>query len=83
MGPNTRFSITRVVDDHIFTYIQLGKSQDRPVVYIGESDDRKKLELVKYTDDGDYYTVHRVLAPNDHRRFFLKLGNTVSEIRPR
>jgi type IV secretory pathway VirB9-like protein len=80
---DTRFSITRVVDDHIFTYIQLAKSQDRPVVYIGESDDPKKLELVKYTDDGDYYTVHRVLAPNDHRRFFLKLGNAVSEIRVR
>jgi type IV secretory pathway VirB9-like protein len=80
---DTRFSITRVVDDHIFTYIQLAKSQDRPVVYIGESDDPKKLELVKYTDDGDYYTVHRVLAPNDKKRFFLKLGNEVSWIRAR
>ena len=77
------FSITRVVDDGIFTYIQLAKSQDRPVVYIGDSDDPKKLEPVKYTDEGDYYTVHRVLSSNDHRRFFLKLGNQVSEIHPR
>jgi type IV secretory pathway VirB9-like protein len=78
-----RFAITKVVDDRIFTYIQLARSQDRPVVYIGESDDTKKLEPVKYTDEGDYYTVHRVLMPNDRKRFFLKLGNDVSEVRLR
>lgn len=78
-----KFSIIRVVDDRIFTYIQLAKSQDRPVVYLGESDDPKKLEPVKYTDEGDYYTVHRVLSANDHKRFYLKLGNDTSEIRPR
>jgi mRNA degradation ribonuclease J1/J2 len=72
-----------VVDDRIFTYIQLARSQDRPVVYTGESDDAKKLEPVKYTDEGDYYTVHRVLMPNDRKRFFLKLGNDVSEVRLR
>ena len=77
------FSITRVVDDGIFTYIQLAKSQERPVVYMGESDDPKKLELVKYTDEDDYYTVHKVLSRGDHKRFYLKLGNEVSEIRPR
>jgi hypothetical protein len=27
-----RFSVTRVVDDQIFTYIQLAKSQNRPAV---------------------------------------------------
>ncbi|MCI0717722.1 MAG: TrbG/VirB9 family P-type conjugative transfer protein [Acidobacteria bacterium] len=78
-----KFSITRVVDDRIFTYIQLAKSQERPVVYIGESDDAKKLEPVKFTDEGDFYTVHRVLSAQDRKRFYLKLGNDVSEIRPR
>jgi len=77
-----KFSISRVVDDHIFTYIQLAKSQDRPVVYIGESDDPKKLEPIKYTDEGEYYVVHCVLTSGEHKRFFLKLGNDVSEIRP-
>ncbi len=78
-----KFSITRVVDDRIFTYIQLAKSQERPVVYIGESDDAKKLEPVKFTDEGDFYTVHRVLSAHDRKRFYLKLGNDVSEIRPK
>jgi type IV secretory pathway VirB9-like protein len=77
------FSITRVVDDGIFTYIQLAKSQDRPVVYMGESEDPKKLEPLKYTDEGDYYTVHKVLPHGDHKRFYLKLGDDVSEVRPR
>ena len=57
------FSITKVCDDGIFTYIQLAKSQDRPAVYVGESNHQKKLEPVKYTDEGEYYTVHRVLQP--------------------
>jgi hypothetical protein len=35
---------------------------------------------VKYTDECEYYTVHRVLAPGP-KRFFLKLGDRVSEIR--
>jgi len=78
-----KFSISKVVDDHIFTYIQLAKSQDRPVVYIGESNDPKKLEPAKYTDEGEYYIVHRVLQPGEHKHFFLKLGTDVSEIRPR
>lgn len=74
------FSITKVTDDGIFTYIQLAKSQDRPVVYLGESNDQKKLEPIKYTDEGAYYIVHHVLASGD-KHFFLKLGNQVSEIR--
>lgn len=78
-----KFSITRVVDDRIFTYIQLAKSQERPIVYIGESDDAKKLEPVKFTDEGDFYTVHRVLSAHDRKRFYLKLGNDVSEILPK
>jgi type IV secretory pathway VirB9-like protein len=78
-----KFSISKVVDDHIFTYIQLAKSQYRPVVYIGESNDPKKLEPVKYTDEGEHYIVHRVLEPGDGKRFFLKLGADVSEIRLR
>jgi type IV secretory pathway VirB9-like protein len=73
------FSIDKVVDDGIFTYIRLAKSQDRPVVYIGERNDQKKLEPVKYTDEGEYYVIHRVL-PSGDKRFFLKLGNLVTEI---
>ena len=75
-----QFSITKVSDDGIFTYIQLAKSQQRPAVYFGEANDQKKLEPVKYTDEGSYYIVHRVLAPEE-KRFFLKLGDQVSEIR--
>ncbi len=73
------FSITKVSDDGIFTYIQLAKSQERPVVYFGAANDQKKLEPVKYTDEGGYYIVHRVLVPGE-KRFFLKLGDRVSEI---
>ena len=76
----THFSIDRVSDDGIFTYIRLAKSQDRPVVYIGEKNDQKKLEPVKYTDEGEYYIVHRVLAPGE-KHFFLKLGDLATEIR--
>ena len=74
------FSIDKVADDGIFTYIRLAKSQDRPVVYVGEKNDQKKLEPVKYTDEGEYYVVHRVLTAGD-KRFFLKLGNLTTEIR--
>ena len=74
------FAVTRVSDDGVFTYIQLAHSQDRPVVYLGESNDQKKLEPVKYTDEGEYYIVHRVLEPGN-KHFFLKLGDHVSEIR--
>ena len=75
-----QFSITKVSDDGIFTYIQLAKSQHRPAVYFGEANNQKKLEPVKYTDEGSYYIVHQVVAPGD-KRFFLKLGDRVSEIR--
>lgn len=73
------FSIDKVVDDGIFTYIRLPKSQERPIVYISEKNDHKHLEPVKYTDEGEYYVVHKVL-PRGEKHFFLKLGNTVSEI---
>ncbi len=74
------FSVTKVSDDGIFTYIRLAKSQDRPVVYLGEANDQKKLEPIKYTDEGGYYIVHRVLTPGP-KHFYLKLGDSVSEIR--
>jgi type IV secretory pathway VirB9-like protein len=77
------FKITKVSDDSIFTYIHLAKSQNRPVVYVGEKNEPKRLEPVKYTDEGEYYTVHRVLTREDRKSFFLKLGNEVSEIRAR
>jgi len=31
------------------------------IVYIGKTADPKKLKPVKYTDEGHYYAVHRVL----------------------
>jgi type IV secretory pathway VirB9-like protein len=74
------FSVDKVTDDGIFTYIRLAKSPERPIVYVGEKNDQKKLEPVKYTDEGEYYTVHRVLTAGD-KRFFLKLGNQTTEIR--
>jgi hypothetical protein len=76
------FSIERVSDDGIFTYVLLAKSQERPVVYIGEAGKPKKLEIVKYTDEGDYYAIHHVLKPED-KGFVLKLGDRMSEIKRR
>ena len=76
------FNIDRVSDDGIFTYVRLAKTQDRPVVYIGEAGKPKELEIVKYTDEGDYYVIHRVLTPTD-KGFVLKLGNKTSEIKRR
>ena len=38
---------------------------------------------IKFTDEGEYYTVHRVVTREDRKHFFLKLGNEVSEIRAR
>jgi hypothetical protein len=73
-----KFAVTRVVDDQIFTYIQLAKSQNRLAVSIGKSLDLKKLEPVKYTDEGEYYIVHRVLSLSE--RLYLKLGDDTSEI---
>ena len=74
------FDIDRVADDGIFTYIRLARSQERPVVYLGEAKDLKKLEPVRYTDEGDHYVIHRVLSPED-KGFVLKLGDRVGEIR--
>jgi len=76
------FAIGKVADDGVFTYMRLERSQERPVVYVGESASSKKLEPVKYTDEGEYYIVHQVLPPGE-KRFFLKLGDRVSEVRPR
>jgi type IV secretory pathway VirB9-like protein len=74
------FAVDKVTDDGIFTYIRLAKSPERPVVYIGEKNDQKKLEPVKYSDEGEYYIVHRVLTAGD-KHFFLKLGTQTTEIR--
>ena len=76
------FSIEAVSDDGIFTYVRLSRSIDRPVVYVGEARKEKELEVVKYTDEGDHYVIHRVLTPQD-KGFVLKLGDRTSEIRRR
>ena len=76
------FAIDAVSDDGIFTYIKLARSIERPVVYLGEAGKPKELELVKYTDEGDHYVIHKVLSPQD-KGFVLKLGDRTSEIRRR
>jgi type IV secretory pathway VirB9-like protein len=76
------FNIDSVSDDGIFTYVRLAGSQERPVVYIGEAGKLKELEIVKYTDEGDHYVIHRVLASTD-KGFVLKIGDKVSEIKRR
>ena len=74
------FSIDSVSDDGVFTYVRLARSQERPVVYLGDAGKPKALEVVKYTDEGDYYVIHRVLGPED-KAFVFKLGDRLSEIR--
>ena len=76
------FAVDRVSDDGVFTYVRIARSQERPVVYIGEGSKPKDLEIVKYTDEGDYYVIHRVLTSSD-KGFVLKLGDKTSEIRRR
>ena len=76
------FAIEAVSDDGIFTYVKLARSQERPVVYLGEAGKLKNLEVVRYTDEGDHYVIHRVLTPSD-KGFVLKLGDKTSEIRRR
>ena len=76
------FAIDAVSDDGVFTYIRLARSIERPVVYLGEVSKPKELETVKYTDEGDYYVIHRVLTQSD-KGFVLKLGDKTSEIKRR
>lgn len=76
------FEIDGVSDDGIFTYVRLSRSQERPVVYLGEASKPKDLEVIKFTDEGDHYVIHRVLTPSD-KGFVLKLGDKTSEIRRR
>jgi type IV secretory pathway VirB9-like protein len=76
------FAIDAVSDDGIFTYVKLARSIERPVVYLGEAKKEKQLAIVKYTDEGDHYVIHRVLTPED-KGFVLKLGDKTSEIRRR
>jgi type IV secretory pathway VirB9-like protein len=76
------FSIEGVSDDGVFTYVKLARSQERPVVYFGRGGKPKELEVIRYTDEGDYYVIHRVLTAADKDRgFVLKLGDRISEIR--
>ena len=77
---NNLFNIDRVSDDGVFTYVWLARSQERPVVYIVDASKAKDLEIVKFTDEGDHYVIHRVLHATD-KGFVLKLGNKASEIR--
>ena len=73
------FAIDSVSDDGVFTYVKLARSIERPVVYLGDAGKPKDLEVVKYTDEGDHYIIHRVLTPSD-KGFVLKLGDKASEI---
>ena len=76
------FPIDGVADDGVFTYVNLARSQDRPPVYLGDAAKVKDLEVVKYTDEGDHYVIHRVLTSQD-KGFVLKLGDKTIEIRRR
>jgi hypothetical protein len=76
------FNIDAVSDDGVFTYVKLARSQERPIVYLGEAGKPKDLEVVRYVDEGDHYVIHRVLTPSD-KGFVLKLGSKTSEIRRR
>ena len=76
------FNIDGVPDDGVFTYVRLARSIERPVVYLGEAGKPRDLEPVKYTDEGDYYVIHRVLTPSD-KGFVLKLGDRTGKIRRR
>jgi len=76
------FLVSLSGEDGIFTYIILGKSQDRPALFfVNEREDSSKriLEPVKYVDKGDYYLVHRRLASR-REKFVLKLGKIENEI---
>ena len=76
------FPIDGISDDGVFTYVNLTKSIERPPVYLGESAKPKQLEVLKYTDEGDHYVIHRVLTSHD-KGFVLKLGDKTVEIRRR
>jgi len=78
------FSIDSVSDDGVFTYVKLARSQERPVVYFGKSGKPRELEVIKYTDEGDHYIIHRVLTASDKDNgLVLKLGDKMSEIKRR
>jgi len=76
------FPIDGVSDDGVFTYVNLARSQERPPVYLGEAGKPKDLEVIKYTDEGDHYVIHRVLTHSD-KGFVFKLGNKTIEIKRR
>jgi len=77
---NNAFQVDKVSDDGVFTYIRLARSQERPGVFIASRDKVKEFEPVKYTDEGDFYRIHKILAAAGEQ-FYLKLGDTISEIR--
>jgi len=72
------FRIRQTVDDGVFTYVLLPESRERPVVFVGERDKDEELQPVKFTDTGDYYQIHKVLAGKE--KFFLKYGEHTTEI---
>jgi hypothetical protein len=56
----------------------LGKSQLRPALFIRNKRGKKRLEIVRYVDNGNEYMVHRVLDNNEY--FVLKFGRKESII---
>ncbi len=72
------FLITQVYDNGIFTVINLGKSQLRPALFIRNKKGKKRLEIVRYVDNGKEYMVHRVLDNSEY--FVLKFGGKESII---
>ena len=73
-----KFSISKIYQDGVFTYIDLSTCQIRPAVFLASSKESSKLEPVNFTDDNGIYTVHRVIAPGEF--FLLKNGTDWSKI---
>jgi type IV secretory pathway VirB9-like protein len=70
---DNHFLIEKVLDDRVFTYIYLARSQYRPAIFYSDPKNRVELEPIKYVDKGDYYVLHKTLLSR-HDSFILKLG---------
>jgi len=77
---DNHFKIKKTVDDGVFTYLLLPEAQERPAVFVHPHGKKKEKEFqpVKYVDNGNYYTIHKVLSGRE--KFFLKYGDKITEI---
>ncbi len=73
------FKIEKVEDNGILTRIYIGKSQVRPAVFIKKRGRRSGFEPVRYVDNGEILTVHRVIGKGES--IILKKGKYESIVR--